>query len=131
MVPLISLSVPVYGTEGSLPALLDSVLAQAPLPISNGGQNRSLRISLKNSLFGHSHVADAKAGHLPVEVIIVNDGSPAGGSLPTILKPYKKKFKAAGIPLILLEHSKNLGLVEARRTAPKCRKTYLCSAKPL
>ena len=117
MVPLISLSVPVYGTEGSLPALLDSVLAQAPLPISNGGQNRSLRISLKNSLFGHSHVADAKAGHLPVEVIIVNDGSPAGGSLPTILKPYKKKFKAAGIPLILLEHSKNLGLVEARRTA--------------
>lgn len=30
--PLISLSVPVYGTEGSLPALLDSVLAQRPLP---------------------------------------------------------------------------------------------------
>ena len=127
--PLISLSVPVYGTEGSLPALLDSVLAQAPLPISNGGQNRSLRISLKNSLFGHSHVADAKAGHLPVEVIIVNDGSPAGGSLPTILKPYKKKFKAAGIPLILLEHSKNLGLVEARRTAVQAASgTYLCFA---
>ena len=129
MVPLISLSVPVYGTEGSLPALLDSVLAQAPLPISNGGQNRSLRISLKNSLFGHSHVADAKAGHLPVEVIIVNDGSPAGGSLPTILKPYKKKFKAIGIPLILLEHSKNLGLVEARRTAVQAASgTYLCFA---
>ena len=50
MTPLISLSVPVYGTEGSLPALLDSVLAQEPL------------------------LADTKAGGLPVEVIIVHDG---------------------------------------------------------
>jgi len=117
MAPLISLSVPVYGTEGSLPALLDSVLAQRPLPLSSCGQNRPQRECPKRRLFGHSGIADTKAGILPVEVIIVNDGSPAGGSLPTILKPYKKKFKAAGIPLILLEHSKNLGLVEARRTA--------------
>ncbi|MEL3911183.1 MAG: glycosyltransferase family 2 protein [Treponema sp.] len=104
--PLISLSVPVYGTESSLPALLDSVLEQGFLSDSAAGQ-----------------------GALPLEIIVVNDGSPSGFSLPKILKPYKKKFKTLGIPLTLLEHSKNLGLVEARRTAVEAASgTCLCFA---
>lgn len=104
--PLISLSVPVYGTESSLPALLGSVLEQGFLSDNA-----------------------ARQGAFPLEIIVVNDGSPGGFSLPKILKPYKKKFKALGIPLTLLEHSKNLGLVEARRTAVEAASgTYLCFA---
>ena len=99
--PLISLSVPVYGTESSLPALLDSILAQ----------NLLLKTAVQKSGF-FSNNKDT----LPIEILIVNDGSPGGSSLPKILKLYKKKFKNLGIPLTLLEHSKNLGLVEARRT---------------
>lgn len=121
MTPLISLSVPVYGTEGSLPALLDSVLEQGLLL---GSVNDSLIFNPKKTLsslrplrLNKKDRTSYQAGCPLIEILIVNDGSPAGGSLPTILKPYKKKFKAAGIPLILLEHSKNLGLVEARRTA--------------
>ncbi|UTC61836.1 glycosyltransferase family 2 protein [Treponema sp. OMZ 787] len=94
MLPLISLSVPVYGTESTLPALLDSILEQQPLPANAAGR-----------------------GALPIEILIVNDGSPGGSSLPKILKPYKKKFKSLGVPLILLQHRKNQGLFEARRTA--------------
>lgn len=108
--PLISLSVPVYGTESTLPALLDSILEQQPLHESSVREGdfflteeASLR-SLRSSRF------------LPIEILIVNDGSPGGSSLPKIIKPYKKKFKALGVPLTLLEHRKNLGLVEARRT---------------
>ena len=99
--PLISLSVPVYGTESSLPALLDSILAQ--------------NLLLKNTVQKSGFFSNNK-DTLPIEILIVNDGSPGGSSLPKILKLYKKKFKNLGIPLTLLEHSKNLGLVEARRT---------------
>ena len=91
--PLISLSVPVYGTESALPAFLDSILEQHPLSGSYAGQRA-----------------------LPIEILIVNDGSPDGSSLPKILKPYKKPLKKLGACLELLEHGTNLGTFEARRT---------------
>ena len=133
MAPLISLSVPVYGTESSLPALLDSVLEQGLLLSS---MNDSLIFNPKKTLcslrplrLNKKDKTSDQAGCPLIEILIVNDGSPAGGSLPKILKPYKKKFKAIGVPLILLEHSKNLGLVEARRTAVQAASgTFICFA---
>ena len=105
--PKISLSVPVYGTEGTLPALLDSVLAQEPL------------------------LADTKARGLPIEVIIVNDGSPGTKELRRIIKTYAKRFKERGLPLVFLEHGKNLGTLEARRTAVTAASgEYLAFADP-
>lgn len=51
------------------------------------------------------------------ETIVVNDGSPGTKELQSIVKIYAKRFKAQGLPFVFLEHGKNLGLVEARRTA--------------
>ncbi len=51
------------------------------------------------------------------ETIVVNDGSPGTKELERIIKVYAKRFKAQGLPFVFLEHGKNLGLVEARRTA--------------
>ena len=53
----------------------------------------------------------------PFEIIVVNDGSPGTKELRRIIKTYAKQFKMQGLPLVFLEHGKNLGLVEARRTA--------------
>ena len=83
--PLISLCVPVYGTEGLVGRFLDTVLQQAETPL--------------------------------FETIVVNDGSPGTKELERIIKAYAKRFKARGLPFVFLEHGKNLGLVEARRTA--------------
>ena len=83
--PLISLCVPVYGTEGLVGRFLDTVLQQADAPF--------------------------------FETIIVNDGSPGTKELERIIKAYAKRFKEQGLPFVFLEHGKNLGLVEARRTA--------------
>ena len=51
------------------------------------------------------------------ETIIVNDGSPGTKELRRIIKAYAKRFNEQGLPFVFLEHGKNLGLVEARRTA--------------
>ena len=51
------------------------------------------------------------------ETVVVNDGSPCTKELERIIKAYTKRFKAQGLPFVFLEHGKNLGLVEARRTA--------------
>ena len=83
--PLVSLGVPVYGTEGLVGRFLDTVLQQADAPL--------------------------------FETIIVNDGSPGTKELERIIKAYAKRFKEQGLPFVFLEHGKNLGLVEARRTA--------------
>ena len=84
--PLVSLCVPVYGTEGLIGRFLDTVLRQAAAPL--------------------------------FETIIVNDGSPGTKELERIIKAYAKRFKEQGLPsFVFLEHGKNLGLVEARRTA--------------
>lgn len=83
--PLVSLCVPVYGTEGLIGRFLDSILAQKDAPL--------------------------------FETILVNDGSPGAKELRGIIKTYTKRFKERGLPLVFLEHSKNLGTLEARRTA--------------
>ena len=85
MSPLISVCIPVYGTEALLRECLESVAAQ-----------------------------DFKS----TEIIIVNDASSTcdaqGKSCKQIVKEFKKHcpFK-----ITYLEHEKNLGLLEARRTA--------------
>ena len=83
--PLVSLCVPVYGTEGLVGRFLDSVLAQKDAPL--------------------------------FETVIVNDGSSGTKELERIIKTYARLFKKQGLPFVFLEHRKNLGLVEARRTA--------------
>ena len=97
--PLVSLCVPVYGTEGLIGRFLDSILAQKDTPL--------------------------------FETIIVNDGSPGTKELQRIVKIYAKRFKAQGLPLVFLEHSKNLGTLEARRTAITAASgEYLAFADP-
>ena len=97
--PLVSLCVPVYGTEGLIGRFLDSILAQKDAPL--------------------------------FETILVNDGSPGTKELRSIVKTYTKRFKERGLPLVFLEHSKNLGTLEARRTAVTAASgEYLAFADP-
>ena len=97
--PLVSLCVPVYGTEGLIGRFLDSILAQKDAPF--------------------------------FETIIVNDGSPGTKELQRIIKTYTKRFKERGLALVFLEHSKNLGTLEARRTAVNAASgEYLAFADP-
>nr|WP_315315720.1 glycosyltransferase family 2 protein [Treponema denticola] len=97
--PLVSLCVPLYGTEGLVGRFLDSVLQQDSA--------------------------------LLFETIIVNDGSPGTKELRRIIKTYAKRFKERGLPLVFLEHSKNLGTLEARRTATNAASgEYLTFADP-
>ena len=97
--PLVSLCVPLYGTEGLVGRFLDSILAQKDAPL--------------------------------FETIIVNDGSPGTKELRSIVKIYTKRFKVQGLPLVFLEHGKNLGTLEARRTATNAASgKYLAFADP-
>ena len=97
--PLVSLCVPVYGTERLIGQFLDSVLQQADAPL--------------------------------FETIIVNDGSPGTKELHGIVKIYAKQFKEQGLPFVFLEHGKNLGTLEARRTAVTAASgEYLTFADP-
>lgn len=65
------------------------------------------------------------------ETIMVNDGSPGTKELRSIVKIYTKRFKAQGLPLVFLEHGKNLGTLEARRTATNAASgKYLAFADP-
>ena len=65
------------------------------------------------------------------ETIIVNDGSPGTKELRSIVKTYEKRFKERGLPFVFLEHSKNLGTLEARRTAANAASgEYLAFADP-
>ena len=97
--PLVSLCVPVYGTEGLIGRFFESVLQQAEAPL--------------------------------FETIVVNDGSSGAKELRGIVKTYTKRFKERGLPLVFLEHSKNLGTLEARRTAVTAASgEYLAFADP-
>ncbi len=97
--PLVSLCVPVYGTEGLIGRFLDSILAQKDAPL--------------------------------FETIVVNDGSPGTKELRSLVKTYTKRFKERGLPFVFLEHSKNLGTLEARRTAVNAASgEYLAFADP-
>ena len=65
------------------------------------------------------------------ETIIVNDGSPGTKELQSIVKIYTKRFKAQWLPFVFLEHGKNLGTLEARRTAANAASgEYLAFADP-
>ena len=65
------------------------------------------------------------------ETILVNDGSPGAKELRSIVKTYTKRFKERGLSLVFLEHSKNLGTLEARRTATNSASgEYLAFADP-
>ena len=65
------------------------------------------------------------------ETIIVNDGSPGTKELRSIVKIYTKRFKERGLPFVFLEHGKNLGTLEARRTATNTASgEYLAFADP-
>ena len=65
------------------------------------------------------------------ETIVVNDGSPGTKELRSIVKTYTKRFKERGLPFVFLEHSKNLGTLEARRTAVNAASgEYLAFADP-
>ena len=67
----------------------------------------------------------------PVETIVVNDGSPGTKELGRIVKTYTKRFKERALPLIFLEHGKNLGTLEARRTAVNAASgDYIAFADP-
>ena len=67
----------------------------------------------------------------PVETIVVNDGSPGTKELGRIVKTYAKRFKERALSLIFLEHGKNLGTLEARRTAANAASgEYLAFADP-
>lgn len=82
--PLISVCIPVYGTEALLEGCIQSVLEQ---------------------------------DFTQIEIVVVDDGSiPENGQLPSsaIIKKIKKYTK---IPINLIKHKTNLGLLEARRTA--------------
>lgn len=69
--------------------------------------------------------------HRFFETIMVNDGSPGTKELRSIVKIYTKRFKAQGLPLVFLEHGKNLGTLEARRTATNAASgKYLAFADP-
>ena len=97
--PLVSLCVPVYGTEGLIGRFLDSILAQKDAPL--------------------------------FETIMVNDGSHGTKELRSIIKIYTKRFKERGLPFVFLEHGKNLGTLEARRTAANAASgEYLAFADP-
>ena len=65
------------------------------------------------------------------ETIMVNDGSPGTKELRSIVKIYTKRFKERGLPFVFLEHGKNLGTLEARRTAANAASgEYLAFADP-
>ena len=67
----------------------------------------------------------------PVETIVVNDGSPGTKELGRIVKTYTKRFKERALPLVFLEHGKNLGTLEARRTAVNAASgDYIAFADP-
>lgn len=72
-----------------------------------------------------------QTGSPPVETIVVNDGSPGTKELGRIVKTYTKRFKERALPLIFLEHGKNLGTLEARRTAVNAASgDYIAFADP-
>ncbi|AGT45155.1 glycosyltransferase family 2 protein [Treponema pedis] len=91
-------------------------LLRFPFPFT---ERKAFYRNCSGSLAGQTLFTGGKAGgaDAPFELLLVNDGSPDGALLPKIIKPYKKILASSGGSVRILEHRKNLGLVEARRTA--------------
>ena len=118
---LLTICIPVYGTQMFLPKLLDSIKKEVTafkeqLPIFCQEKFSSIDQSSINEFL--TLVSSYK---LLFEVIIVDDGTQerkAKKALYTAIKEVQKDFrKNCNTNLILIEHSRNLGLLEARRTA--------------
>lgn len=90
MKPVISVCIPVYGTEENLLSCLQSVAGQQGF--NSGG----------------------------LEIIVVNDASPtpSGKDCPASCSQIVSLFKnQCAWPVLYFQHEENLGLIEARRTA--------------
>ena len=118
---LLTICIPVYGTQMFLPKLLDSVKNEVTafreqLPIFCQEKFPSIDQSSINEFL--TLVSSYK---VLFEVIIVDDGTQerkAKKALYKAIKEVQKDFrKNCNTNIILIEHSRNLGLLEARRTA--------------
>ncbi len=103
----------------------------------NGNKLKNANISLAVPVYGTASFLPAlldsilEQSQTPTELIIVNDGSPDTKPLKKTLKAYKKPFSKSKIKINLIEHHKNLGTLESRRTAvinTKCK--YIFFADP-
>ncbi len=108
-----------------------------PVVVIYGSKLKNHDISLAVPVYGTASFLPAlldsilEQSQAPSELIIVNDGSPDAKPLKKILKAYKKLFRKSNCALKLIDHNKNLGIVEARRTAvinAKCK--YIFFADP-
>ena len=120
---ILSICVPVFGTQCFFQALLESIKEAIKTCINNIDSftlDGASRVSLSPliSLFGQ---CKEKIGSYIFELIVVDDGSEIKSDkklLYKICKEYKKEFESSYFTkLTLIEHSKNLGLLEARRSA--------------
>lgn len=136
--PLVSVCVPMYGTENLLEKCLASIAAQKPVTIASKTSHSEKNISLAEKIVP------------PFEIVIVNDGSNGkdehGRSGEKIIKDFEKsigkkrglfssKKNAEELPpaadkitrIEYIEHGKNRGLVEARRTLVEAAEgAYIC-----
>lgn len=118
---LLTICVPVYGTQVFLPKLLDSI------------KNEVIAFKERLPLFCQkkfSHISQSlideflrfvSSYKMLFEVIVVDDGTQEKTTKKATykaIKEFQKDFKKnCNTNLILIEHGRNLGLVEARRTA--------------
>ena len=118
---LLTICIPVYGTQMFLPKLLDSIKNEVAtfkeqLPTFCQDKFSSVDQSSINEFL--TLVSSYK---VLFEVIIVDDGTQerkAKKNLYKAIKEVQKDFrKNCNTNIILIEHSRNLGLLEARRTA--------------
>ena len=118
---LLSICIPVYGTQMFLPALLDSIKKE----VASFNEKFPIFLQERFSYIEQDEINELLAlvasYETLFEVIIVDDGTQEKNAKKAIYKSVKeaqKDFKKnCDADLILIEHSRNLGLVEARRTA--------------
>ncbi|MGP1437461.1 MAG: glycosyltransferase family 2 protein [Treponema sp.] len=118
---LLSICVPIYGTQMFLQALLESIKEEVTsfnekLPVFLEERFSYIEQDVINSFL--SFVSSYK---MLFEVIIVDDGTQEKNAkklINKVIKEAQKDIKKyCNADLILIEHSRNLGLVEARRSA--------------
>lgn len=121
MQPIVSFCLPFYGGAGYLASLLESIKKEV------SSFRESLPLFIKENF---EHVESASKESLlalvsstfPLfELIIVDDGTEdkeEKRNFSKIIKQYKNEFlKKCSVDIKVVKHSRNLGLVEARRSA--------------
>ena len=118
---LLTICVPVYATQVFLPTLLSSIQSEV---VSFKGKLPSFlqeRFSYIEQDSINGFLSLISSYKVLFEVIIVDDGTQEKNAKKAIYKAIKevqKDFKKnCNTNLVLIEHSRNLGLVETRRTA--------------